>query len=152
MKQDPWECTISFICSSNNNISRISSLLRALKTRFGKKIIEREVEGKVVAHHEFPSLDELSRATEDDLREMGFGYRAEFIIDSVKTINANGGYKWVNSLEGEQYEGAKEKLMTLKGIGRKVADCICLFSLGYHGSVPIDTHMFQIAKKLGYVK
>lgn len=42
--------------------------------------------------------------------------------------------------------------MTLKGIGRKVADCICLFSLSCHSSVPIDTHMFQIAKKLGYIK
>lgn len=83
---------------------------------------------------------------------MGFGYRAEFIVDSVRMISENGGEKWIRDLVNGEYDEVKEKLMTLKGIGRKVADCICLFSLGCHDSVPIDTHMFQIAKKLGYVK
>ena len=91
-------------------------------------------------------------ATEAQLRQLGFGYRAKFIVASVKMIDEKGGHKWLESLRGQPLEKVREELISLMGEGNKVADCISLFSLDCADSVPVDTHVFQIAQKLGYVK
>ena len=78
MRQDPFECTISFILSSNNNIQRITQLVRKLRENFGQVITEED--------YAFPTLAELEVVTEPKLRELGLGYRAKYIVDSCKTI------------------------------------------------------------------
>jgi N-glycosylase/DNA lyase len=72
LQQDPWECTISFICSQNNNISRITKLLFSLREKYGKFIIEKHNQ----KHYAFPTLEDLKEAKAQHLRDMGFGYRA----------------------------------------------------------------------------
>ncbi len=73
---------------------------------------------------------------------MGFGYRAKFIVASVKMIHDKGGYKWLEGLRGQQLDKVREELTSLMGVGNKVADCVALFSLDCAGSVPVDTHVF----------
>jgi N-glycosylase/DNA lyase len=94
----------------------------------------------------------MKTATEPQLRELGFGYRANFIAESIKMIEAKGGQTWLEGLRGKPLTEVREQLVTLKGVGNKVADCIALFSLDCSDCVPVDTHVFQIAVNRGYVK
>lgn len=144
LKQDPFECLISFLCSQNNNIIRITQMLMSLKEKYGDFIVERE--GK--KHFSFPSLQTLEKVSEQDLRNMGFGYRADYIVESVKAIKEKGGVKWLNELRGKDHEEIREELMSLKGIGMKVADCIALFSLDCKECIPVDTHIWQLYQKV----
>ncbi|XP_065338293.1 N-glycosylase/DNA lyase [Cloeon dipterum] len=142
LKQHPRENVFSFICSSNNNISRISSMVENLCKFYGDKICQ--VEGQ--DYYSFPKVERLAQpGVESKLRANGFGYRAPFIQKSAEKIVANGGEEWLFSLTKMDYPEAKQELITLPGIGLKVADCICLMSLGHLQAVPVDTHVFQIA-------
>jgi len=93
----------------------------------------------------FPTIEQMSKATEQQLRQLGFGYRAGFIVASVKMIQEKGGQKWLDDLRGQPLDKVRSELIQLKGVGNKVADCIALFSLDCDGCVPVDTHVFQIA-------
>lgn len=94
----------------------------------------------------------MTKATEKELRDLKFGYRAKYIVENAKMLSENGGRQWLENLRGKSTEEVREQLTKLKGIGSKVADCIALFSLDCANSIPVDTHVFQIALKLGYVK
>lgn len=140
---DVVENLFSFICSQNNNISRISSLVNKLCVHYGEKICE--VEGQ--EYFAFPGLDALAKeGVEENLRILGFGYRAKYIQKSAAEIIAKGGLKWFQQLREMSYADANAELMTLTGIGPKVADCICLMSLNHLSAIPVDTHIIQIAK------
>uniref|UniRef100_A0A7S3CP34 DNA-(apurinic or apyrimidinic site) lyase n=1 Tax=Strombidium rassoulzadegani TaxID=1082188 RepID=A0A7S3CP34_9SPIT len=176
LRQDPWECTLSFICSSNNNIQRIMQLVHKLRTNYGSKLedipeqtikdiaVESQVKGKSEAassddQHLFPTLKQLEKATEQELRDLGFGYRAGFIVKSVQIIKENGGEEWLRAMradkslkDSERIDNIREKLVSLRGVGRKVADCIMLFSMDCPSVIPVDTHVFQLAKRFGFVK
>jgi len=158
LRQDPWDCTISFICSSNNNIKRITQLVGALRTNYGSKIdIPKEIQVELGSDeeytHAFPSLEEMEKATEAQLRDAGFGYRAGYIVASVKLIKKNGGVEWLEGLRKEKDDvKVRESLITLKGVGRKVADCVALFSMDCPNVIPVDTHVFQIAQRFGFIK
>ncbi|XP_069045743.1 N-glycosylase/DNA lyase isoform X2 [Lepisosteus oculatus] len=90
----------------------------------------------------FPGSD-----VESTLRELGFGYRARFVQQSAKHILDTGGPDWLESLRDVPYLEAQSALRTLPGVGLKVADCVCLMSLDKPGAVPIDTHVWQIARR-----
>lgn len=140
---DCVENLFSFICSQNNHISRISSLVNKLCSNYGDLICE--LDGQ--KYYAFPKLENLaSDGVEENLRELGFGYRAKYIKRSAAEIIEKGGLKWFQKLIEMPYEIAHKELMTLSGIGPKVADCICLMSLNHLSAIPVDTHVIQIAK------
>jgi N-glycosylase/DNA lyase len=125
LRQHPAECLFSFLCSSNNNIPRITQMLSALRSNFGTPLGEVDQQ----AYFAFPTLTQLSSASEERLRELGFGYRAKFIVESTKTIISNGGEDWLMALRHKSREETHEALQQLCGVGPKVADCVALFSL-----------------------
>lgn len=139
LRQDKFECILSFITSSNNNIKRIHSLLHKLRKEFGSKI-----EGDFYA---FPSLDQLrgnDSFTQAKLRDMGFGYRAKYLADTVRLLGADECKLWDMDSSSP---ALTEELCKLSGVGRKVADCISLFAFDRLEVVPVDVHVFRIAKR-----
>ncbi|CAK7915713.1 N-glycosylase/DNA lyase [[Candida] anglica] len=146
LRQDPWETTISFICSSNNNVKRISKMCDSLCSEFGDFI--NTYDG--VAYYTFPSAQKLSSSpsVETKLRDMGFGYRAKYIYRTALMLSdstSNATLNELNTLRTKSYEESHNFLLQLTGVGPKVADCICLMALDKHDVVPVDTHVYQIA-------
>ncbi|XP_071947831.1 N-glycosylase/DNA lyase-like [Antedon mediterranea] len=144
LRIDPTENLISFICSSNNNISRITGMVEAMCTNYGDMLMEMDGE----KWYSFPDAACLTGPdVETKLRKLGFGYRAGYISSSADFIMQNGGTEWVKSLRNVTYAEAKESLLKLKGVGPKVADCVCLFSLDKTEAIPVDTHVWQITAR-----
>ncbi|CAG9320244.1 unnamed protein product [Blepharisma stoltei] len=143
LKQPVFECLISFICSQNNNVKRISQNIESIKMTYGTEICEKY--GKT--WYAFPSPADLSKAKISELINLGLGYRAKYIVNSVERIVEKGGNEWLNSLKEMDYEEAKLEIMELEGIGPKVADCICLFGLNHFSTVPLDVHMWRIVRE-----
>lgn len=92
------------------------------------------------------------KANEAKLRKLGFGYRAPYIVSALKTIEKKGGEAWIRGLRAKPLAEVRSELVQLKGVGRKVADCVALFSMDCPETIPVDTHVFQIAKKFGFLK
>ncbi|XP_020536894.1 N-glycosylase/DNA lyase OGG1 isoform X4 [Jatropha curcas] len=144
LRQDPLECLIQFLCSSNNNIARITKMVDFISS-LGEHL--GNVEG--FDFHEFPSLERLAMITEQQLREAGFGYRAKYITGTVDALQSKpgGGAEWLSSLRKSDLQVVVDALCTLPGVGPKVASCIALFSLDQHHAIPVDTHVWQIATR-----
>ncbi|KAM0819416.1 putative 8-oxoguanine DNA-glycosylase [Seiridium cardinale] len=168
LSQDAWEALIGFICSSNNNISRISQMVHKLCNHYGPLIGHIGDE----PYHDFPTPEALAgKKVEAHLRELGFGYRAKYIAQTARMISEEQPKEWLESLTNPDnpgwgaekyghvkrasYKEAHEQLLSLSGVGPKVADCVCLMGLGWGEAVPVDTHVWQIAQrdyKFGKVK
>lgn len=146
LRQHPWETSISFICSSNNNVKRISKMCDNLCNEFGDFV--NEYDG--IKYYSFPTAEQLSvDGTEAKLRVLGFGYRARYIYETALKFTTDE-YPDITidklvGLRNESYPVAHEFLLQLNGVGPKVADCICLMSLDKHDTIPVDTHIYQIA-------
>ncbi|GAA5853721.1 hypothetical protein JCM9279_000287 [Rhodotorula babjevae] len=186
LKQDEWETLVSFICSANNNISRITLMVNRLCASLGSPLPHPSAFDPASVHlsastipstappppapapdgspapslFSFPPPEALTApTTEALLRALGFGYRAAFIPSSAahlvaaSTAAGQTPHEYLRALNRETFvkEGrggiadAREKLVEFKGVGRKVADCVLLFGLGWTETVPVDTHVFQIA-------
>jgi len=144
LRQDPLENVFSFICSANNNITRISGMVEKMCVEYGQFVGEFEE----VKYFMFPELEQLSKPeVESRLRELGFGYRAKYIQQSAAFILDKGGLPWLLSHRSMDYTEARQSLLQLAGVGPKVADCVLLMSMDQAGAVPVDTHMFNIAKQ-----
>lgn len=144
LRQDPVECLFSFICTSNNHISRITGMIERLCTALGKRLCQLDL----VEYYSFPTLQALAAEdTEAKLRDLGFGYRAKFISKSARAILQKQGPDWLDTLRLVPYKEAKSALCALPGVGAKVADCVCLMALDKPEAVPVDTHVWQIAKR-----
>jgi N-glycosylase/DNA lyase len=143
LRQDPWENLISFICSSNNNIKRISSMCENLCINFGNFVTTTH-DG--IDHYSFPTVETLAQeGVEERLRELSFGYRAKYIHKTANQVLAS--KIDLNGLRELPYEVCHNELIKFTGVGPKVADCVCLMSLDKHDSIPVDTHVYQIAKR-----
>jgi len=150
LQLDPIETLYSFICSSNNHISRISSMMTFLGSKgdlLAQISSDNDEARDLFCYQAFPSIEKLAELTEQELREANFGYRAKFIVKTSASILENGGDAWVEALKSEDYAVAVEKLMSLAGIGRKVADCIALYGLNKRESVPLDVHLIRLANR-----
>ena len=125
--------------------------MAAIRDNFGEPIPTTTL--GVEGLHAFPSLAAFkSGATDARLRSLGFGYRAPYIVESLKMIESKGGEDWLRGMRGKPVEEVRDQLIQLKGVGRKVADCVALFSMDCPKTIPVDTHVFQIAKKFGFLK
>ncbi|KAI8823472.1 DNA N-glycosylase [Fimicolochytrium jonesii] len=156
LRQDPTENVFTFICSSCNNIPRITSMVNNLCINYGPYI--GTVPGHPHPYHGFPSVARLAGdGMESELRKLGFGYRAKYIMKAAQYImeketalktdagDSNGG--WLENLRHLPYEECRAELIKLAGVGPKVADCICLMSMDKPGAIPVDTHVWQIAQR-----
>ena len=142
LKQDLWETIISFIISANNNIPRIKKIINAISSTYGKKIVFEEKE-----YYLFPTPEELSKATVEDLRKLGLGFRDKRIYETTRLINEN----TISLEEIENFADtarAREELLKLDGVGPKVADCILLFSLKRLDVFPIDVWVRRVMNDL----
>ena len=139
-KQDPFQCMISFIISSNSNIQKIKNSLEKISKKFGKKV---KIQNK--EFFLFPKPEKLANASIEEIKKCGVGYRAPFIKQASKMIVL----KKINFkyLEKCDYQKAKKKICVIPGIGNKVADCILLFSLNKLEAFPLDTWMIKILEK-----
>ena len=139
-KQDPFQCMISFIISSNSNIQKIKSSLEKISKKFGTKV---KIQNK--EFFLFPKPEKLANASIEEIKKCGVGYRAPFIKQASKMIVL----KKINFkyLEKCDYQEAKKKICVIPGIGNKVADCILLFSLNKLEAFPLDTWMIKILEK-----
>lgn len=131
LRQDPFQCYISFIVSSNSNIQNIRLTLQRLARKFGDMITFDKKE-----FHLFPEPEKLANATKNDLLSCGLGYRAIFVKEAVRQVIE--GQIDFDHLKKSDYMTAKESLLRVHGIGNKVADCILLFSLEKLEAFPLD--------------
>ena len=139
--RDPFfPCLISFLCSIRNNIPNINRMTQNIRDRYGPSYRFR---GREI--HGFPSPEQISKVKADDLRTLGLDWRSEFITRSTASIlndevNPQG-------LKMMKYDEAHETLETLYGVGDKVADCVCLFSLGFLEAFPIDVWIERVIQQ-----
>ncbi len=146
LNQDLWETIISFIISANNNIPRIKGIINRLSQKYGRKI---EWKGK--EYYTFPTVEELSKASVEDLRSLGLGFRDIRVYETTHKILSR--EVDLGKLHNEQNtEKVRNTLLTLSGVGPKVADCILLFStLKRFDVFPIDVWVRRVMNEL-YIK
>ena len=140
IKQDPFQCLISFIVSSNSNIQKIKTNLENISQKFGEK-----VEYKNQEFFLFPDAKTLSKTPISEIKNCGVGYRAKFIKEASKIFASE--KIAFEDLKASNYFDAKNKIRIIPGIGNKVADCILLFSLDKLESFPLDRWMIRILEK-----
>lgn len=151
LRQDLWETLISFIISQRKSIPSIKRCIETLCFRYGDAIQGYALDGSIIHCHAFPTPEQLSKVTVEELRECGLGYRDVYVSSATKwCCNTKWFYRNGNIYANElnNYTYAKLVLMDFNGVGTKVADCICLFALHHLQACPIDTHMKQIIDKV----
>jgi N-glycosylase/DNA lyase len=131
IRQDPWECLVSFVCSSVSNIPRISRNLRAVAETYGEPVT---LNGRLL--HRFPDASALAAGGKQGLYALGLGFRARYIAQIAITV-AKGGLD-LAALRLAPYDEAKAVLTALPGVGEKVADCVLAFSLDKMEGFPVD--------------
>jgi N-glycosylase/DNA lyase len=139
-RQDPFQCMISFIISSNSNIQKIKTSLEKITKKFGTQV---KIQNK--EFFLFPEPKKIANASIDEIKTCGVGYRAPFIKEAAKMVILKKiDFKYLQKCN---YHEAKENICLVPGIGNKVADCIMLFSLNKLDAFPLDTWMTKILEK-----
>lgn len=144
LRQDPTETLLSFVCSMANNIPKISTSIEKMALRYGELVCEKDN----LCYYAFPELSRLASSDPDHLRTLApLGFRAAIIRDAAITLMERG-EDWLAGLRSVSHKEARAELMSIYGVGAKIADCVCLFSLDKDEAVPVDTHIRQIAYRL----
>ncbi|MEM3536742.1 MAG: DNA glycosylase, partial [Candidatus Bathyarchaeia archaeon] len=137
LRQEPWECLISYICATYKNISAVRQMLFNISKKFGEKIC---FDG--YAFYTFPTAEKLAKAKPEELAQCGLGYRAKYVSATAKMVYED---KFeFDHLRKITYEKAREELMQFPGVGLKVADCTLLFSLEKLEAFPIDVWVKRV--------
>ena len=141
LQQDSWEMLISFIISSNNRIPMIQRAINNISERYGTEI--GEYRGK--KYFAFPTPEQLSKASIEDLRECKTGFRDKYIYHTTKMVIE----EKLNMEDFIQMESdiCHKELMKFKGVGAKVADCIALFGMRKYDSFPVDVWVKRVMQE-----
>ena len=126
LKQDSWECLISFIISQNNNIPRIKGIIDRLCDNYGG----------------FPTAEEMRGVTADDLSYLRSGFRGKYLSDAVECVNS--GKINLCDIAAAPIEEAREALKKIKGVGPKVAECVLLFGMHRTEAFPVDVWIKRV--------
>lgn len=147
LQQEKWETLISFILSQNNNITRIKKCVESLCAAHGSPV--GMYRGKM--RYAFPAPEVLARLTPEELDTCKLGYRAKYIVGTAKQIAEDGG-NTLNSLGEATAEEAYQYLLSLSGVGPKVANCIMLFSMGKYESFPLDVWIKRVMNRVYHIE
>lgn len=141
LKQDQWEMLISFIISSNNRIPMIQKAIDNLSKKFGKFI--GEYNGK--EYYAFPTPQELSRASKEEIRACQTGFRDKYIKSTADAVeNNNDNVYGYSMLDTEQ---CRKELLKFNGVGPKVCDCISLFGMQKYDTFPVDVWVKRVMQE-----
>jgi N-glycosylase/DNA lyase len=132
-----FPCLISFISSIQKNIPAIHTLMNKIREKWGPSY---DFRGKT--YYGFPKLEDISDARIQDFEALNAGYRSKFFVKTIKALNND--VVTEEQLRTMEYSEAHETLKTLHGVGDKVADCVCLFSLGFLDAFPIDVWIEKV--------
>tara|TARA_B100001245_G_scaffold217043_1_gene185229 strand:- start:3087 stop:3944 length:858 start_codon:yes stop_codon:yes gene_type:complete len=140
LRQDPWECLITFICSANNNIPRIKSLVKGISESSGERIKDQ------FGHfYSFPGPVSISELGELGLREIGLGFRAKYVAKVADIVVRN--EIDLKSFRGLEYEEALIELLKFPGVGDKIANCVLLFSMDKLQAFPVDVWIRRVLRE-----
>ena len=137
LKQDLWEMIVTFLISQQNNIKRIHHCIDLICEVYGEKCIA--ADGTV--YYGFPEPEVLAGLAEDALMVCNLGYRSKYVVQTARAVVC--GEINLDRIGTMPYRKAREELLKCYGVGEKVADCICLFSLHHLDAFPVDTHIRQ---------
>jgi len=143
LRQEPWECLASFILSSTKQIVQIQQIVRQLCERLGDPVA-------VPPGHEpafaFPTAARLAQCTEAELRACKMGFRAAYLRATARMVA--GGEVDLAGLGSLPIAAARQQLLRLPGVGRKIADCVLLFAFGFERAFPLDVWVMKALRRL----
>lgn len=138
LRQNPWECLASFILSSNKQIIHIRQIIQLICERFGEPVRSASATRQF---YQFPDSSLLADVDEAELRKCRMGYRARYLREAANLVASS--RIDLRQLPDQQIDKARAALMSIPGVGRKIADCVLLFSLGFDESFPIDVWVMR---------
>ena len=143
LRQDPWECLASFICSSTKQIVQIRQIVALLSDQWGRPV---EAPPGHAVSRAFPTAEVLAAAGEPALRACKLGFRAPYLLDAAQRVVE--GRLDLERLRTLETGAAREALMEIHGVGRKIADCVLLFAYGRQDAFPIDVWVRRALSQL----
>lgn len=143
LRQDPWECLASFICSSTKQIVQIQQIMTTLCKTFGDPL---PVPDGHPPAYSFPSAARIAKLTEADLRACKMGFRAPYVLGTARAVVS--GEVNLESLYEMKLVAAREQLLKFPGVGVKIADCVLLFAYGFDQAFPIDVWIMKAVQQL----
>jgi N-glycosylase/DNA lyase len=138
IRQDPWECLISYILATAWSIPNIKRGISMLCKNYGEEIEE--------GYYSFPDPASLIHACDEDMRACKLGFRGGRVIKAARHVEE--GNLVLDEIFKMDYDAAKQRLMFLEGIGEKVADCILLFAFEKMEAFPVDTHVEKVVRTI----
>ena len=141
LRQEPWEAMCSFIISQNNNIVRIKGIIDRLS-----RLSDHSIVCGTETLYAFPLPERLAACTLEDLAPLRAGFRAKYLLDAAHRVYT--GELNLSALYTAPLETAREALMTVHGIGPKVADCVLLYGLHRTRCFPMDVWMKRAMRLL----
>jgi N-glycosylase/DNA lyase len=147
LRQEPWECLASFICSSTKQIVQIEQIVGLLCRRFGEPLA---VPPGMDPAWAFPTFERLANASEAELRACKLGFRAPYLSGAARKLAA--GEVDLSRLASLPLEEARAALLTLPGVGVKIADCVLLFAYGFQEAFPVDVWIIKALHQLYFPK
>lgn len=140
VRQDPWECLISYICAQNASIPFIRCMIENMARCYGVPL-----SSPWGTYYAFPPPEVLASLEVDDLRRCSLGYRSGYVLDAARRVCEDPG--WAGRIDALSFEQGRLELMAFRGVGRKVADCILLFAFQKFESFPVDVWMRRVMRE-----